>query len=113
MEVHEALTNYLSASEEDAVESVLSLCNHPELNQNKLEELIDLIWLFDMQLSEQEGAEKRQKLHQLIQQMLDRGMVSEDVLKERLEADFMEAVGLIASESAWTKKTIRLNTMML
>jgi hypothetical protein len=72
--------------------------------------LIDAVWLADLQLT---VTGDRPRLAVLVKELESRKFVSALLLKERLEAELMEAAELIPSSANWTRKAIRLNTAML
>ncbi|KAJ2757338.1 THO2 plays a role in transcriptional elongation [Coemansia pectinata] len=55
-------------------------------------------------------AEQNKALLQMTKALIASGVISPDLAKERLDADFLEQLGTIPSAVAFTRKYIRLNT---
>ncbi|PJF17453.1 hypothetical protein PSACC_02740 [Paramicrosporidium saccamoebae] len=73
--------------------------------------LADILWLLDLGCDD--SAEQRAVLGSLIQTLMERQVVDEDVLRERLEPELLELAGLLPSAQIFNKKIIRINTNML
>ncbi|KAJ1670636.1 THO2 plays a role in transcriptional elongation, partial [Coemansia sp. RSA 25] len=56
--------------------------------------------------------EQSKMLLQVTKALLASGVISQDLAKERLDADFLEQLGTIPSAAAFTRKYIRLNTAL-
>lgn len=114
LQLHEQLTRYCETPT-SAAAAVVELVRTSKDPANAVEILVDLIWLFDLQFTElgDEGARARERLHQLVQQLLLSNLAPEDLLKSRLELEFLEQVGLIDSAALWSKRAVRMNTTML
>ena len=69
--------------------------------------VLDAIWLADM------ADGMRSNLAGLVSNLLQDGIISNELAKERLEPDLLEAANLIYSSVNWSKKQIRINTALL
>ena len=73
-------------------------------------QLADILWLFEV------GAdtdEEKTRLVQLVRAVAEKRLVAEDLLRERLEPETLEAAGLLSSAALFSKKQIRINTAQL
>lgn len=73
--------------------------------------LIDLIWLLDIQYDS--ASTEHTALVEFVDRIIENEWISMNLLYEKLDAEFLEAIGLVQSQQSWTKKLIRVNTQML
>ncbi|KAI8848005.1 transcription factor/nuclear export subunit protein 2-domain-containing protein [Chytridium lagenaria] len=87
--------------------------------------LVDIIWQLDIELTLDDGdsnsgkqtpsrvSADRAKFIELLRQIVSQNFIPSILMKERLEAELLENIGLIQAHKAFTKKSIRLNTALL
>ncbi|KAK9763193.1 THO2 plays a role in transcriptional elongation, variant 2, partial [Basidiobolus ranarum] len=66
-----------------------------------------------METEEPEFKVERQRLVEVTKAVLNKDFISTVMMKERLEMQFLETIGLIASFRMFNKKAIRINTSLL
>ncbi|ORX92450.1 hypothetical protein K493DRAFT_303320 [Basidiobolus meristosporus CBS 931.73] len=114
--IHESLYKFVKFNQLTAPEVVSFLQDIHQEHGSKQDigaSIIDTIWLLDMETEEPEFKTERQRLVEVTKAVLNKDFISTVMMKERLEMQFLETVGLIASFRMFNKKAIRINTSLL
>lgn len=88
-------------------EEIINFLMEEQLNHESISSIIaDVLWFLGI---ETEGNENmREKLIEMIKDMMNKNLIGVNLLKERLETDLLEGTGIITTK-VWNKKIARVN----